>query len=79
MITLLMAASRPGHGASGTALVADDQRYDRDGRMGDYALATDDAARTLSREERAHLRATGMVPDWFIADVERRFTELRRR
>ncbi|MFF9177608.1 hypothetical protein ACWDXT_27140 [Streptomyces sp. NPDC003236] len=36
----------------------------------------DEAAQTLSADEREHLRAAGEVPDWFLADVERRYREL---
>ncbi|MFJ1753935.1 hypothetical protein [Kitasatospora sp. NPDC088134] len=48
------------------------------GRMADYALAVDDAAETLSAEERRVLRAERRLPDWFMADVERRFAAIRK-
>jgi hypothetical protein len=35
-----------------------------------YAFAVGDAVQELSREDRAMLRRTGQVPDWFIARVE---------
>ncbi|GAA4209545.1 hypothetical protein [Actinocatenispora rupis] len=78
-LTLLATASRGGgSGRAGTAMVGEEQRDAMTGKMGDYAFAVDDAARTLRPDERAHLRATGEVPDWFLADVERRFIALRR-
>lgn len=43
-----------------------------------YAVAVDDAAQTLSADERQHLRATAEVPDWFMDDVERRYREIRK-
>ncbi|GAA2744941.1 hypothetical protein [Kitasatospora cinereorecta] len=49
------------------------------GRMADYALAVDDAAETLSAEERRTLRETSTLPGWFMDDVERRYQEIRRR
>jgi hypothetical protein len=77
---LFMAASaRAGRGAAATGLANDSYRDGRGDRMGDYAFAVDDAARTLGKDERAHLRATGEVPDWFLADVERRYREIRRK
>lgn len=77
---LLMAASgRGGRASSATGLVNDSYRDGRSDKMGDYAFAVDDAARTLSKDERAHLRATGEVPEWFLADVERRYQEIRRK
>ncbi|MEU1465574.1 hypothetical protein ABZ467_33945 [Streptomyces sp. NPDC005727] len=39
----------------------------------------DESAQTLSADEREHLRAVGEVPDWFLADVERRYRECRKR
>ncbi|MFI9269839.1 hypothetical protein ACIGXM_03845 [Kitasatospora sp. NPDC052896] len=63
----------------GAALGGDLRREQASGRMGDYALAVDDAASTLSADERGHLRATGQVPEWFMADVERRYQEIHRR
>ena len=35
-----------------------------------YAFAVDDASRELTPQERAVLRSTGRLPDWFIARVE---------
>ncbi|BCJ36497.1 hypothetical protein Athai_40000 [Actinocatenispora thailandica] len=75
----LILAFLGGGGRSRGAMVADDQRHAMTGKLGDYAFAVDDAARTLNKDERARLRATGEVPDWFVADVERRFKELRKR
>jgi hypothetical protein len=43
-----------------------------------YALAVDAASEQLTHEERLHLRATGHVPGWFAADVDRR-VEARRK
>ncbi|MEU1620011.1 hypothetical protein ABZ479_22260 [Streptomyces sp. NPDC005722] len=47
-------------------------------RMADYTLAVDDAAQGLSPEERRYLRAVGEVPEWFMADVERRYQVIRK-
>lgn len=74
---LLVLASMRRRSAGG--MVNDEQRDAMSDKLGDYGFAVDDAARTLSRDERVRLRATGEVPDWFIADVERRFAELRKR
>jgi hypothetical protein len=77
---LFVAASGRGNrGATATGIANDSYRGGRSDKMGDYAFAVDDAARTLSKDERAHLRATGEAPDWFLADVERRYQEIRRR
>jgi hypothetical protein len=75
----LILAFMGGGGRSRGAMVAEDQRDAMTGKLGDYAFAVDDAARTLSRDERVRLRATGQVPDWFVPDVERRCAELRKR
>jgi hypothetical protein len=75
VIVLVLAARRRSAGG----MVNDEQRDAMSDRLGDYAFAVDDAARTLSKDERVRLRATGEVPDWFLADVERRFAELRKR
>ncbi|MEV8094131.1 hypothetical protein [Kitasatospora sp. NPDC085879] len=70
-------------GRSGTAartaagMAGDMRRDEASGRMADYAFAVDDAAGTLGADERRHLRATGEVPAWFLADVERRVAEIR--
>ena len=47
-------------------------------KMGDYAFAVDDVARTLSAEERQTLRETGQVPDWFLGKVKEQFVAIRR-
>jgi hypothetical protein len=44
----------------------------------DYAIAVDEAAEQLTPMERDHLRATGEVPDWFLADIDRRAEIVRR-
>lgn len=60
--------------SSGIAAMGGDLRREyASERMTAYALAVDDAAQKLSPEERKHLRAAGEVPDWFMADVERRY------
>ncbi|GIL25222.1 hypothetical protein [Actinocatenispora comari] len=76
-VVLLVLGSMRRRSAGG--MVNDEQRDAMSDKLGDYAFAVDDAARTLSKDERARLRATGQVPDWFVADVQRRFAELRRR
>jgi len=48
-------------------------------KMSDYSVAVDASALTLSPDERRHLRTAGEVPDWFMADVERRYQEIRKR
>ncbi|RKE20079.1 hypothetical protein [Streptomyces sp. TLI_171] len=47
-------------------------------RTADYALAVDDAAETLTADERRRLRATRQLPEWFMADVERRYAAIRK-
>ncbi|PBC77798.1 hypothetical protein BX265_2555 [Streptomyces sp. TLI_235] len=80
-ITALVAGAvggRSGTAARTAAGTAGDMRRDEaSGRMADYAFAVDDAAGTLGADERRHLRATGEVPAWFLADVERRVAEIR--
>lgn len=62
-----------------TARLGGDARRDASSdKLGDYGLACEDAARTLTPAERDHLRKTGEVPDWFLADVERRYAEIRK-
>ncbi|TDT98710.1 hypothetical protein EDD99_6941 [Streptomyces sp. 846.5] len=46
--------------------------------MADYAIAVDEASNQLSPDERLHLRSTGEVPDWFLADVEQRAAAIRK-
>ncbi len=48
------------------------------GRMASFGFAVHDVAQQLSVAERQALRATGEVPDWFLAAVYRRRRELRR-
>ncbi|MBC3842371.1 hypothetical protein GXW82_25810 [Streptacidiphilus sp. 4-A2] len=72
----LLGGARGGHG--GTRLGGDMRREGSSDRMGDYALAVDAASGTLSAEERKHLRATGEVPEWFLAEVERRATVIKK-
>jgi len=65
--------------ATDGATVGGDLRRERGSdRMHVYAVAVDDAAQTLSADERQHLRATAEVPDWFMDDVERRYREIRK-
>jgi hypothetical protein len=40
-------------------------------RLAGYAFAVDAAAARLNAEERRILRATGQVPPWFLAEVDR--------
>jgi hypothetical protein len=63
-------------GAAAARLGGDLGRDKRSDKLGDYAIAVDEAAQRLSREERTRLRATGQVPDWFLAEVESRAKEL---
>ncbi len=62
----------------GAGEAGDLRRAKRADKMGDYGFAVSDAAERLTAEERAKLRAHGEVPDWFLADVERRFAEIRK-
>lgn len=63
----------------GARLGGDVRRQAGSDRMRLYGRAVDHAAQTLSAGERKHLRATGEVPGWFLADVERRYQEIRKR
>ncbi|GGQ56443.1 hypothetical protein [Kitasatospora griseola] len=58
---------------------ADLRRGTASGKLHAYALAVDTAAEALTAAERAHLRATGEVPAHFLAEVERRVAERRKR
>ncbi|MFE2579113.1 hypothetical protein [Streptomyces sp. NPDC059378] len=62
----------------GARLGGDLRREHASDKMSDYAVAVDAAAQTLSADERKHLRTAGEVPDWFLADVERRYREFRK-
>jgi hypothetical protein len=42
-----------------------------------YAVAVEEVSRRLDAEERAALRATGKVPDWFLPDVRRHSRTVR--
>ncbi|WP_457028343.1 hypothetical protein [Kitasatospora sp. P5_F3] len=67
-------------GSGLAARIGGDMR--RDGtaqKMGHYAFAVDAAADRLTADERRQLRATGEVPGWFLADVEQRAAERRKR
>jgi hypothetical protein len=44
----------------------------------DYAIAVDEAAQQLTVTEKDHLRATGEVPGWFLADIDRRAEIIRK-
>ncbi|MCD0482138.1 hypothetical protein LO771_06830 [Streptacidiphilus sp. ASG 303] len=71
---------RSGSEARTAAGIAGDMRRESaSGKMHEYAFAVDDAAGTLTAAEREHLRATGELPEWFLADVERRVAEMRKR
>ncbi|WP_042433207.1 hypothetical protein [Streptacidiphilus anmyonensis] len=63
----------------GSARLGGNMRRDEmsDQKM-DYAFAVDQASENLTHEERLHLRATGLVPDWFLADIDRRAKEIRK-
>jgi hypothetical protein len=47
-------------------------------RMRRWSFAVHDVAQRLDAEERAVLRTTGQVPDWFLGAVRQRYRELRR-
>ncbi|WP_079063264.1 hypothetical protein [Peterkaempfera griseoplana] len=71
---------RSGSAARTAAGIAGDlRRESASDKMREYAFAVDDAAGTLSAAEREQLRATGELPEWFLADVERRVAEMRKR
>ncbi|OKJ07493.1 hypothetical protein [Kitasatospora sp. CB01950] len=58
---------------------ADLRRETASGKLHKYAFAVDIVAETLTAAERAHLRATGEVPPHFLAEVERRVAERKKR
>jgi len=63
----------------GASRLGGDLRRDkRSNKLGDYAIAVDEAAQRLTTDERRHLRQTGEVPPWFLADVEQRAKEIRK-
>jgi hypothetical protein len=78
-LTLLAGSGGRGGGRRACALGGDMRREGRSDTMADFAFAVDEAARQLSAEERKHLRATGEVPDWFLADVVRRAAVIGKR
>ena len=55
------------------------RREARSDQKMNYAFAVDEASKKLTHEERLHLRATEVVPDWFLADIDRRAKEIRKR
>ena len=67
-----------GRGGSGAALGGSARRDAASDRMADFAIAVDEASNQLSHEERLHLRSTGDVPDWFLADVQRRAAAIQK-
>lgn len=67
-----------GRSRGGTRAAGDIRRGKHDDMMGDYGFAVSDAAQQLTGAERTRLREHGEVPDWFLADVERRFAEIRK-
>jgi hypothetical protein len=69
---------RTGRGSGGALQGGSMRGEEMSEKKADYALAVDDAAEALSPDERRRLRSTGQVPDWFLGDVERRVTEIRR-
>lgn len=73
-ITILGSA----RGRSSAALGGSARRDAASDRMADFAIAVDEASNGLSHEERLHLRSTGEVPDWFLADVQRRAVGVRK-
>lgn len=72
----VLASGRAAQGASG--LAGDMRRGGASEKKADYAVAVDIAATRLSPEERAHLRATGEVPDWFTTDIDGQVQTLRK-
>jgi hypothetical protein len=71
-VSALGAGSTGRSGKSGAAMSGSARRERTSDRMADFAFAVDDAAATLNQAERAVLRSTGAVPDWFLADVVQR-------
>ena len=67
-----------GRARGGTRAAGELRRSQRVDMMGDYGFAVSDAAQQLTAEERTRLRERGEVPDWFLADVERRYAEIRK-
>src|SRR5262249_26089356 len=61
--------------ASGAAIGGEIRRERLSDKMSDHSVAVDASAQTLSPDERRHLRTAAQVPDWFRADVERRYQE----
>ncbi|SEK33412.1 hypothetical protein [Streptacidiphilus jiangxiensis] len=62
----------------GGGLGGDTRREGMSDQKMDYAIAVDRASEQLTQDERLHLRATGEVPDWFLADIDRRAKEIRK-
>ncbi|MFF0388599.1 hypothetical protein ACFYS8_07870 [Kitasatospora sp. NPDC004615] len=73
-------AFRGGSAGRQAAGMAGDMRRDAaSAKLHEYAFAVDIAAESLTAAERAHLRATGEVPPHFLAEVERRVAERKKR
>jgi hypothetical protein len=60
----------------GMAPAAERGEWYRDA-MADYGIAVDDLSRKLTADERAALRSSNVLPDWFLPAVDQRFTEIR--
>jgi hypothetical protein len=58
-------------GMFGGGHAAETRRGWASSRLAGYAFAVDAAASKLTAEERRVLRATGQVPRWFLAEVDR--------
>ncbi|QKW21545.1 hypothetical protein HUT16_23005 [Kitasatospora sp. NA04385] len=76
-LTALFAYKSGRFGRQAAGLAGDLRRDRASGRLHAYAFAVDTAAEKLTAGERAHLRATGEVPDGFLAEVERLVAERR--
>jgi len=66
---------RRGRIATGGLAAQDTARGFTSAKMRKFAVAVDTVATRLSAPERETLRATGAVPEWFLADV---LTEARK-
>lgn len=64
-----------GGGVLAKRTITDEMRGDR---MADEVVACDIAAQSLSADERAHLRRTGELPDWFLPRVDQEVATLKK-
>ena len=64
-----------GGGVMSRRTITDEMRGDR---MADQVIACDLAAQSLSADERARLRRSGELPDWFFPRVDQEVTNLKK-